>query len=499
MATYLLEMEDIKKAFNGIEVLSNVNLKLKKGEIHALVGENGAGKSTLMNILGGVIKKDKGKILINNNIVEIRSPADAIENGISFIHQELNLVNDLKVFENMFLGREIKKKSQFLDQEVMCTKCTEIFNMMQIDINPRSFVRDLETSYKQLVEIARALLQNAKVIIMDEPTSSIADKEVQNLFKLMRSLSASGICIIYISHKLNELFEICHSYSVLRDGSLTGEGLIKDIDEEGITKLMVGRDIVTKEFYKERKLGHEVLKVVNLNEINYFRDINFTLHSKEIIGFTGLLGDGRTQLFESIFGSRKISSGDIFVNGKKVSIKHPKKAVKYGIGLVPKNRKENAIISDLSVLKNITITSLKKFTKAGLIDNKLENKNCKKRISETNIKVSNPNILISNLSGGNQQKVILARWLEADSDIIILDNPTQGIDVGAKSDIYKLIMDLALGGKAIVILSSEVQEILKICDKVYIMYHGEVTKVMERREASEENIMFYSTGLRKKD
>ena len=492
-------MSDIKKAFNGIQVLNNVDLKLKAGEIHALVGENGAGKSTLMNILGGVVKKDKGEITINNKVVEIRSPADAIENGISFIHQELNLVNDLKVFENMFLGREIKKPSQFLDQQLMCDKCSEVFKMMQIDINPKSFVRDLETSYKQLVEIARALLQNAKVIIMDEPTSSIADKEVQNLFKLMKSLSSSGICIIYISHKLNELFEICHSYSVLRDGSLTGEGLIKDIDEEGITKLMVGRDIVTKEFYKQRELGEEVLKVVDLYETKYFRNINFTLHKKEIIGFTGLLGDGRTELFESIFGSRKIASGDIFVDGKKVRIKHPKKAVKYGIGLVPKNRKENAIISDLSVLKNITITSLEKFTRRGLIDNKLEKKNCQRRIDETKIKVSNSNMLISNLSGGNQQKVILARWLEADSDIIILDNPTQGIDVGAKGDIYKLIMQLAQGGKAIVILSSEVQEILKICDKVYIMYHGEISKTMNRNEASEENIMFYSTGLRKKD
>jgi ribose transport system ATP-binding protein len=497
VSDYALEMIDIKKAFNGIRVLNEVNLKLKKGEIHALVGENGAGKSTLMNILGGVIKKDEGKIVLDGNIVDIKSPAEAIQHGISFIHQELNLVNDLKVYENMFLGNEIKKSLVFIDKEEMCRKSKEIFDKMQIDINPKAFVRDLEASYKQMVEIARALLQNAKIIIMDEPTTSFADSEIHNLFKLMHSLNQTGVSIIYISHKLKEVFEVCNSFTVFKDGNLTGNGAVKDIHEDGLTRLMVGRDVNTKEFYKKRKLGEEILKISNLNESKYFRNINFTVHAGEIIGFTGLIGDGRTELFESIFGSRRYHSGEIFVKGQKVFINNSEKAFKLGIGLVPKNRKENAIIKDMSVLKNITITSLKSLTKNGIINKKLEKNNCNKRIKETNIKVPNANMLISNLSGGNQQKAVLARWLEADSDIIILDNPTQGVDVGAKGDIYNLIMELAAKGKVIIVLSSEIPEILKICDRVYVMYHGEITKIMNRDEASEENIMFYSTGLRR--
>lgn len=496
MSDYLLEMLNVKKSFNGNNVLNGINFRLKSGEIHALVGENGAGKSTLMNILGGVVSKDEGSIVIDGKTVDITSPADAIGNGISFIHQELNLVNDLRVYENMFLGREIKNSPIFLDKEQMCKKTKEIFDKMHIDINPGTYVRDLEMSYKQLVEIAKALLQNARIIIMDEPTTSLMDNEIENLFTLMRSLSKSGVSIIYISHKLKELFEICDRYTVLRDGNFIDTGDTKNTNEVNITKMMVGRDVVTKEFYRERKTGGELLTVKSLCDNNCFRNIDFTLHSGEILGFTGLLGDGRSELFESIFGSRKYNSGDIIIKGRKVLINHPKKALRAGIGFIPKNRKENAIISDMSVLENMAIASLNKVCKNGLISKSIEKQNCTNRVKETKIKVDNVNRLITTLSGGNQQKVILARWLEADSDIIIMDNPTQGVDIGAKSDIYNLIMNLAESGKGIIILSSEVQEILKICDKVYIMYHGEIAKILNRDEANEENIMFYSTGLR---
>lgn len=498
MEDYILQMTNICKSYNKVEVLKEVSFNVKYGEIHALIGENGAGKSTLMNILGGVTQKDSGSIKLMGKEVNLFNTLDAKKNGISFIHQELNLVNDLTVYENMFLGSEIVNKLGFVDVEKMCRKSKEILNNMNININPKTNVGELDVSFKQIVEIARALLQDSKIIIMDEPTTSLSDHEIENLFKLMRGLKQSGVSIIFISHKLKEVMRICDSYTVLRDGVVTGTGNIYDIDEQQLTRLMVGKSIATLEYYRKREIGDVVLEVKSLNS-KYFKNINFKLHKGEILGFTGLSGDGRSELFQSIFGYLKLNTGEILIRNNVCKINHPNKALKLGIALLPKNRKENAIIKDMNVVENITISSLKKFLIGFIIDSKKEILTCKERIEETRIKVMDINMPITNLSGGNQQKVVLSKLIEADADVIILDNPTQGVDIGAKSDIYELVIKLAQKGKGIIVLSSEVPEILKLCDKVYVMYHGEITGILDREEANEENIMLYAAGVKRSE
>lgn len=497
MDNYILQMDKITKSFNKVEVLKDVILNVKKGEIHALLGENGAGKSTLMNILGGVIQPCEGDILIGGEKVNMNEPRIAKERGVGFIHQELNVVSDLRVYENMFLGSELQNKLGFLDVHAMCKQTKEILEEMGTVIDPKAYVRDLDTSYKQMIEIAKTLLANSKIMIMDEPTTSLTDHEINSLFKLMRSLRESGVAIIYISHKLKEVFEICDNYTVLRDGSLAGNGAIKDVDEEEITRLMVGKAVANIKYYEPREVGPPFLTVKNLSSVGFFKNINFTVHEGEVLGFTGLAGDGRTELFESVFGYRKSYTGEIQVRGKVVKINHPKKALLSGIGLVPKNRKENAIIKDTNVIQNLTLSALNHFEKNLLINHKKELKTFESFKEKLNIKVHDPNVLIESLSGGNQQKVVLAKWLEVDSDLIIFDNPTQGIDVGAKSEIYQLIMSLAKQGKAIIILSSEAPEIIKLCDRINVMFQGEVIANLSQEEASEETIMMYATGAKR--
>lgn len=499
MENYNLQMKNIRKSFNNVEVLKGVNLEVKKGEIHALLGENGAGKSTLMNILGGVIKPTDGEILIDEENVNITEPRDSQHLGIGFIHQELNIVGDLKVYENMFLGSEIRNKFGFLDVKAMCEKTAEILHKIGVEIDPRAYASDLGTSYKQVIEIARALLADSKIIIMDEPTTSLTDYEINNLFKLMRTLQDSGVTFIYISHKLTEVFDICNRYTVLRDGTLAGNGETKHVDEEEITRLMVGKSVSNIEYFVPRNIEKPVLIVRNLNDKINYHNISFTVHKGEILGFTGLAGDGRTELFESIFGFHKNYTGKIEVNGKPIKINHPQKALLSGIGLVPKNRKENAIIKDMNVIQNLTLSSLNHFENKFLIKSKSERQSFEQFKDKLNIKVHDPLVTIDTLSGGNQQKVVLAKWLEVNTDVIIFDNPTQGIDVGAKSEIYQLIMELANQGKAIIILSSEAPEILKLCDNINVMFQGEITARLSREKATEETIMMYATGAKREE
>jgi ribose transport system ATP-binding protein len=493
----ILEMKGIKKSFNQVQVLHGVDLTLHKSEIHALLGENGAGKSTLMNILGGVIQPDVGEIQLDGNLVKIDSPRTSQEQGVSFIHQELNVVTDLTVYENMFLGSELRTKWGMLDVKEMCRQTQEVLAKLGVELDPKTYVRDLETSYKQMIEIARALLRDSKIIIMDEPTTSLTDNEVDRLFELMRSLKQSGVSIIYISHKLKEIQAVCDQYTVLRDGHLVGNGRIQDVNLAGIAQLMVGKSVSTDAFYHKKSSGEPVLTVKNLTSEGLFKKINFTVAKGEVVGFTGLAGDGRTELFESIFGYRKKYSGVIEVNGTPIKINHPKKAVNAGIGLVPKNRKENAIIKDLSVIENMSLASIGKFEKNGLISANQEQTKFQQYKEQLNIKVHDPKVKIDKLSGGNQQKVVIAKWLEADGDIIIFDNPTQGIDVGAKNEIYQHIMNLADQGKGIIILSSEAPEILRVCDRVNIMFQGEITGRFDREELTEEKIMEYATGSKR--
>ncbi|PAF36741.1 ABC transporter [Terribacillus saccharophilus] len=492
-----MTMNNIDKSFNGVSVLKKVTFHVAQGEIHALLGENGAGKSTLMNILGGVHPFDNGSIQINGEEVKITNPRAAQEYGISFIHQELNVVSDLRVYENMFLGSEIRTRYGFLKVDEMCQKTNEILAKLGVDIDPKEYVRNLETSYKQLIEISKALLHKSKLIIMDEPTTSLAEHEVKRLFGLMNNLKQSGVSIIYISHKLKEIKEVCDRYTVLRDGELVGNGSMEEENLDTITKLMVGKSISQERLIQDHTFGSEVLEVNNLSSPGCFSNISFTLKKGEIAGFTGLAGDGRTELFESLFGYRKTYTGEIKINNQLIKIDHPRKAVKAGLGLVPKDRKENAIIKDLSVIHNMSLSSIGHFERVGFIQDKLEKERFQYYKEKLNIKVHNPRITIDKLSGGNQQKVIIAKWLEVDTDIIIFDNPTQGIDIGAKQEIYHQIVSLAEQGKAVIILSSEAPEILKICHQIYVMFQGEITARFKGEEVTEDEIMSYATGSKR--
>ncbi|WP_313893411.1 sugar ABC transporter ATP-binding protein [Psychrobacillus sp.] len=492
-----IAMKNINKSFNGVPVLKNVTLQIEKGEIHALLGENGAGKSTLMNILGGVHQPDSGTIYINEKEVKMNNPRVSQTQGISFIHQELNMVSDLKVYENMFLGSELRNKMGFLKVEEMCRQTYDILAKLGVDIDPKEYVRNLATSYKQLIEISKALLHKSTLIIMDEPTTSLAEHEVNRLFELMKSLKKSGISIIYISHKLKEIKEVCDRYTVLRDGVMVKTDDIEQENLDSITKLMVGKSISQERFALEHSLGPVFLEVNNLTSHGSFKGINFNVKKGEIVGFTGLAGDGRTELFESLFGYRKKYTGEIKINNQVVKIDHPRKAVEAGMGLVPKDRKENAIIKDLSVIHNMSLSAIGNFEKSGFIQDSTEKEKFQHYKELLNIKVHNPRITIDKLSGGNQQKVIIAKWLEVGADILIFDNPTQGIDVGAKQEIYQQIVALAEQGKSVIILSSEAPEVMRICHTIHVMYQGEITARFYGEEATEEEIMTYATGSKR--
>lgn len=490
-----IEMRSIRKSFNGVPVLKDVNFSLKRGEIHALMGENGAGKSTLMNVLGGVIQPDGGEIFVEGRNVTIPNPRVSQALGIGFIHQELNLVNDLKIYENMFLGSELTNRFGLVDEKAMCERAAATLERLGVALDPRTYVSDLDASMKQIVEIAKALLQNAKILIMDEPTASLTEREIEKLYALMTTLKESGVSIVFISHKLKEVFRICNRYTVLRDGEVASTGSIESIDEETMAQLMVGKEVSNTGFYRPRELGPVMLDVRNLSCGNVVKDVSFQVRQGEVVGFTGLTGDGRTELFECIFGYRRDYTGEIYINGQRRRPRHPSQAIACGVGYVPKNRKENAIVKDMSVLHNMTLTAIRKFERLLLLDGGRERRHFEEYRRQLNMKVPNPNLPITSLSGGNQQKVVLSKWLLTDSNVIILDNPTQGVDIGAKAEIYQLISELAEQGKAIVVLSPEVPEILKIADRVYVMHRGVVVAELTRDEATEDKILMLASGI----
>lgn len=498
MSECVLKMTDIYKSYSGVQVLKNVSVEFQKGEIHALLGENGAGKTTLMNILGAVIDYDKGIIEINGEKVHIHNPSESQALGIAFIHQELNVVNDLMVYENLFLGYELKNKFGRLNAKEMIKKTNEVFDHMHIRIDPRAMVRDLDASYKQIIEIAKALLRDAKIIIMDEPTTSLTSVEIKNVFEIMRTLKSKGVTLIFISHKLGEVVEICDRFTVLRNGEKVIDGDIQSesgtIKVEDLARYMVGRDVLSVDVYQEHEIGDAILEVENLNIPNHIHNVSFKLHRGEILGFTGLLGDGRTELARCLFGDLKPSSGTIKKENKVIKIKSPERAKKLKVGYVPANRKENGIVKDLSVVENITLATIDQFRQGTTLVHKKEAKMAKDIVANLQIKVADLNNLITSLSGGNQQKVVLAKWLNSKPDVLMFSNPTQGVDVGAKNEIYRIIMELAKSGVAIIITSGEAQEIIKICDRTCIMYHGQIRGEIDRSECTEESLMILSTG-----
>ncbi|WP_409304093.1 sugar ABC transporter ATP-binding protein [Peribacillus sp. SCS-155] len=490
----IVEMKNIKKSFGSNSVLKDVSIQIKGGEICALLGENGAGKSTLMNILGGVLQMDEGTISLDGKQVEFGNPAESQEAGIAFIHQELNLINDLPIFENMFLGRELKTKRGTLDLEAMIHKTEDLFKQMNVHLNPKTMVRDLDASYKQIVEICRAMMMNASIIIMDEPTTSLTDQEIERVFTMMRTLKANNVGIIFISHKLNEVMQICERFIVLRDGKLVEEGNVSEVTTDDLARFMVGYDVRTEPLLREKKLGDEVLRVEGLTSNGVFRNIGFSIRAGEILGVTGLLGDGRSELFQSIFGAGIISAGRIFLNGNEADISSTTQAIKQGIAYVPRNRKENAIIKDMNIFENASIVTWPRFRKRGVIHRQKHEEVFTKHRTALRIKMGKLTDSINSLSGGNQQKVVLAKWLAADPKLLILDNPTQGVDVGAKEDIYDIILQLAEQNIAVIVLSSEGQEIIRVCDRALVMYHGAIQGELAGKAMNEQNIMHLATG-----
>lgn len=489
-----LEMKNIIKAFDANVVLKDVTIALNQGEILALLGENGAGKSTLMNILGGVFPADSGEIYLDEKKVKFQTPAESLEAGIAFIHQELNLINDLAIYENMFIGRELKKKYGLLDAETMIEKTKKVFHTMGIDLNPKTMVRDLDTSYKQIVEISRALMMKASIIIMDEPTTSLTETEIERVFEIMRTLKQQDVAIVFISHKLREVIEVCDRYTVLRDGNMVANGLVSEVTVDGLAHYLVGHDVRTELLQKNREIKNEVLKIENLSYKKIFRDISFELRAGEILGVTGLLGDGRSELFQAIFGDNPNYKGQIYVEGNEVKIKSTIQGLNLGIGYVPRNRKENGIIKDMNILENGSMVTLSKISKLGFIDKKIQNKEFDSQVENLHIKMGKKTDLITSLSGGNQQKVVLAKWLSANPKILIMDNPTQGVDVGAKEEIYDIISTLADNGVGIIVLSSEAQEIIRVCDRALVMYHGKIQGEVSGKTMDERTIMRLATG-----
>ncbi|MGN7402288.1 sugar ABC transporter ATP-binding protein [Cytobacillus praedii] len=490
----MIEMRNIKKSFGSNNVIKDVSFTLKNGEICALLGENGAGKSTLMNILGGIHQMDSGAILVNGKEAAFHTPKQSQQAGIAFIHQELNLINDLPIYENMFLGRELKTKRGSLDLERMLQETEKIFKQMNVNLDPAMTVRDLDASYKQIVEICRAMMTNASFIIMDEPTTSLTDQEIERVFKMMKTLSKHDVGIIFISHKLNEVMQICDRYIVLRDGNLVAEGNVHEVNTNDLARFMVGHDVRTEPLNREKKIGREILRVEGLSNSRFFRDISFSIKEGEIVGFTGLLGDGRSELFQSIFGAEDIASGKIYLNEKEVKITSTQQAIKAGIAYVPRNRKENAIIKDMDIIENASIVTWPAFSKKGTINRQKHKELFAEQRKALRIKMGELTDSITSLSGGNQQKVILAKWLAAKPKLLILDNPTQGVDVGAKEDIYDIILKLAEENIAIVVLSSEANEIIRICDRALVMYHGVIQGEVAGEEMNEHEMMRLATG-----
>ena len=490
-----LSMEKIYKSFGANNVLTDVEFKLGTGEICALLGENGAGKSTLMNILGGVLSADSGKIIIDGEEKKFSNPVDSLDAGIGFIHQELNLINDLSIYENMFITH-LPKKGAFLDAKLMQQKTSELFRRMNIELDPCTMVRDLDASYKQIVEICRALMQEASIIIMDEPTTSLTEPEIERVFDMMRSLKEQGVGIIFISHKLGEVMSICDRYTVLRDGHMVAEGLVKDTDTKKLAAHMVGHEVNSDVFKRDIKLGDEILRLEKLSDGKNFRDISLSVRAGEVLGVTGLLGDGRSELFQTVFGAAgKKYSGNIVLQGKNIHPSNTYQALEAGIAYLPRNRKENAIIKDMTILDNGSIVYLPRLVKNKLfIDFARQEKLFTKQEEELRIKMGDKYDLITSLSGGNQQKVVLAKWLMSEPKVLILDNPTQGVDVGAKEEIYNIIHRLAGEGVAIIVLSSEAQEIIRVCDRTVVMFHGAQVGELVGEEMTETDIMYLATG-----
>lgn len=488
----MLQMSGISKAFFGVTVLDNVDFSVGRGEVHALLGENGAGKSTLMNILAGVYTRDRGRITFEGKAMDHVTVQSSEQAGIAFVHQELNLFNDLKVYENIFLRKELLTKARTLDKKKMIAQTAELFEGLGVDIDPTATVSELETSKKQLLEIAKALHANAKLLILDEPTTALNNREIEHLFGIVRRLKESGKSFIFISHKMTEIFSIADRYTVLRNGQMIRSGLISETTPTDVTRLMVGNSYSDSDIYAPRALGETILEIENYSGQG-FENVNLSIRRGEIVGFTGLKGAGVSELMQTIFGVLPAESGSCRIMGRAAgSGIHA--AMKHRVAMIAANRKENSILPDFTLLENNYVSEHTLSRRRPLIRKKLERARFENLRGLLNIRCNGEGDLITSLSGGNQQKVILARWLNTDADVLLMDNPTQGIDVGAKAEIYKLILQLAQQGKTILVNTLEIPELQKVADRCVVFYHGHVQSVLSHAEINEERVMLAATN-----
>lgn len=484
-----LQAVSISKLFPGVQALKDVSLDFYPGEVHALLGENGAGKSTLIKILSGVYTPTEGKILLDGEPIEFHSPHDAIQKGIAVIHQELSIANDLTVAENIFLGLE-PTKGKFLNRSHMNKTSQDILDFMQVSIRATSLARDLTAAQQQMVEIAKVINRKAKVVFMDEPTSSLSKHEIKALFEQINNLRKNNVTVIYISHRMAEIFEMCDRATVLRDGQKIVTRMVKEVTEGDLVASMVGRDIGDYYNRQVHVRGKEMIRVEGLSRHGEFQNVSFTAYAGEILGVSGLVGAGRTEVMETIFGARKADSGKVFVEGKEVKFNSPRDAINARIGLVTEDRRRTGLMLKTTIKRNMVLPSLNKHMKAlGFLNKPWENQIAKEMVSKLRVKTPSTETIIGNLSGGNQQKVILAKWLVADSDILILDEPTRGIDVNAKSEFYTLMNDFVAKGGCIIMVSSEMPEVIGISDRVIVMREGLISGELSAEEANETSII----------
>lgn len=492
MPKTIVKMQSVSKAFPGVQALKDCHLEVREGEVHALLGENGAGKSTLMKILTGIYQADAGEIFFDGKKITVSSVMDARRFGITMIHQELNLLTNLSIAQNIFIGKEVKKKGFFLDERAIKKLSEKLLEKVNLHLDPGTMVSDLTVAQQQMVEIAKAISYNSRVIIMDEPTAPLSSSEIESLFAIIQEMKKNGISIIYISHRMDEIKRICDRATILRDGQYISTVDVASVELDEIIAAMVGRKIAYVR--KERDAGKisdsEALRVTGLNWGSRVKDVSFVLHKGEVLGFAGLIGAGRTETARLIFGAEIPDSGEIFVNGKKVAIKSPNDAVHYGICYLSEDRKQYGLITEMSVEDNITIASMENLCKKfGFIDRKKCMEAADKYASILHIKTASLNSLVKSLSGGNQQKIVVAKWLLRNTDILIFDEPTRGIDIGAKDEICDLLIQLADMGKSVIMISSEMQEILRVCDRIIVMHEGEITGEVDAGTATQEDIM----------
>lgn len=491
----ILEFKNINKSFSGVKALKDVSFAVKRGEVHALLGENGAGKSTLMKILSGAYFRDSGEVIFDGEACDFKETNDSENKGISIIYQELNLIPDLSVAENLFIHHQPRKKG-LIDWKKMNEEAAKLLEKVGLDCDPRTPIRKLSVAQQQMVEISKAMNRELKLLIMDEPTSSLTEGETRTLFRLIADLKSRGITILYISHRMDEIFEICDSFTVMRDGCYISSGKISETNMDEIVKQMVGRELSQVYPKHEFQIGEVIFTGEHITNGAEVKDVSFELKRGEILGFAGLVGAGRTETFKAVFGYDRRKKGKITIHGKEAVIHSPKDAIRLGLGYVPEDRRNEGLVTGMPVVDNVIMAKIRKALTNGFYSAAKAKKICRSYIDSMSIKTPSEYQKAKYLSGGNQQKVVLAKWLNCDSEILILDEPTRGIDVNAKREIYQMIVDLVNRGKSIILISSDLSEIIGLCNRVYVMYEGEVFGMLEKQDFSQENIMHYAAGGR---